>query len=270
MDHYCSKAKTEPQKFSTPISMTLNKVIDSTPSISEISEVESERERPMSGMEEIYSSSEEVIIEDPEISKKILEPKVQLTSAGRQVISKALTDSFVDPFNLSIELSEENDESGEEGLESDDDYEPRILLTAVLPDEVNNAANEVSFEEIEFNLEEEVEEEETEESDTYEEGLVTVDSKEECVQLAKAEKCSVFVKQLLSLASYGTFMCSTCTSPVSMEHKLIGSAIYIKWICGQKHVVHQWCSQPLLNRRVDSGDFLICSTILTSGTTTVN
>lgn len=36
-------------------------------------------------------------------------------------------------------------------------------------------------------------------------------------------------------------------------------------VCDDKHVSHQWCSQPQLNPRLHSGDFLICGTILSSG-----
>lgn len=40
---------------------------------------------------------------------------------------------------------------------------------------------------------------------------------------------------------------------------------YLLQICDSGHIIHTWCSQPLLNRRVHSGDFLTSVAVLTSG-----
>jgi len=45
---------------------------------------------------------------------------------------------------------------------------------------------------------------------------------------------------------------------------LIFSLLHLQ-VCKDGHITGKWCSQPLLNKRMHSGDFLICSTILTSG-----
>ena len=36
-------------------------------------------------------------------------------------------------------------------------------------------------------------------------------------------------------------------------------------VCNKGHVCLQWCSQPVLNRRLHVGDLAMCGTILTSG-----
>lgn len=47
-----------------------------------------------------------------------------------------------------------------------------------------------------------------------------------------------------------------------------GSTVYVFvyfQTCSRGHLVHSWCSQPVLNNRLHSGDFLSALAIVTSG-----
>lgn len=53
--------------------------------------------------------------------------------------------------------------------------------------------------------------------------------------------------------------------PVAIRTEVISSALYLKWVCQSDHLVHKWCSQPILNRRLHSGDLVFAAGILLSG-----
>lgn len=50
-----------------------------------------------------------------------------------------------------------------------------------------------------------------------------------------------------------------------MSKNIIGSALHLKWTCRKGHIVKKWCSQPVLNRRMNSGDLQFASAVLLSG-----
>lgn len=52
---------------------------------------------------------------------------------------------------------------------------------------------------------------------------------------------------------------------VYTRHYVVFKVYLFMQVCKEGHVTERWASQPLLNRGVHSGDFLICATILTSG-----
>ncbi|XP_060553610.1 uncharacterized protein LOC132714715, partial [Ruditapes philippinarum] len=135
-----------------------------TPSVSEVSSRESsDREKEdISGVEVIVAFQEQQLPKVKVTSAGDAKLKTlrglqtskgqAVSSAGRKVTKKQLTDSFIDPFNLSIEISDEKD-SEDEDENIDEDYQPSFCLTAVLPREVTVLADDVAFEEVEFNLE---------------------------------------------------------------------------------------------------------------------
>ncbi|XP_014666614.1 PREDICTED: uncharacterized protein LOC106808411 [Priapulus caudatus] len=175
-----------------------------------------------------------------------------------------LSSSFADPFNVSIEISQVSESDNDDLYDSD--YEPSFTVTAVLPDEVITATAEVPFEEMEFGME--VPDDDVGEDDTTEEvgpAIDRVKTEDDCTRITDDIVCLSFLKQIKTLANTHVTQCTHCSSPVAIEEKFVGSALYLKWICKNKHLVHEWCSQPLLNKRLHSIDFLIAASILTSG-----
>lgn len=129
---------------------------------------------------------------------------------------------------------------------------------------------EVTLEEEEFGVEErEADDPEDEEESQGTKGSgVTMVKDENIHLLTDDETCIVYMKCLLKLAKTNEGSSCTvkgCACPVSVRTNNVGSAIYMFWECTNKHEVHRWCSQPILNRRLHEGDLLIASAILTSG-----
>ncbi|KAK3085827.1 hypothetical protein FSP39_009247 [Pinctada imbricata] len=56
-----------------------------------------------------------------------------------------------------------------------------------------------------------------------------------------------------------------CSSQVAITSEEKASALYLKWTCSSGHILHKWCSQPMLNNRMHAGDLLLSSSILLSG-----
>ncbi|XP_052820913.1 uncharacterized protein LOC128246652 [Mya arenaria] len=84
--------------------------------------------------------------------------------------------------------------------------------------------------------------------------------------LCEDDTLLVFMDQLKILASRAVPACRSCKShEVEIKDTYKGSAVYLEWVCKEGHSNGRWCSQPLLNRRVHSGDFLISATTVLSG-----
>ncbi|KAL3888117.1 hypothetical protein ACJMK2_000497, partial [Sinanodonta woodiana] len=248
-----------------------------TPSVSEVSLIDSGSEPHVSGVEMMGTDSStfedngqplQVSNTNPVLicfRKRELAQR-RFNRAGRTVEKKQLSDSFVDPFNLTIDVSEATD-----GDESDPEYEPSFNITAVLPDEVNDAVEEMAYEEVEFGMELETGEMEESESESENEdigpGVDKIRNEQDCQRLSETTVCLTFLTQIKTLALTHIEKCKTpeCLQKVSIEEEFVGSALYLKWICAGGHVTHRWCSQPIMNRRLHSGDFLAATTILTSG-----
>ncbi|XP_070571769.1 uncharacterized protein [Ptychodera flava] len=108
--------------------------------------------------------------------------------------------------------------------------------------------------------------------DTDEEGSQTslprISTDEDIVNLLDGEFCLTFVNQLLELArERPSSQCKvgSCKSTPQIRTFYRGSALYLKWVCEEGHLSYCWCSQPILNRRMHSGDILTASAILMSG-----
>ncbi|XP_060591591.1 uncharacterized protein LOC132746454 [Ruditapes philippinarum] len=254
------------QKSSTPASMKDLPISEvKTPSVSEVSGPESEREQhhELSGFEELRHSEDS----NGKVSSGPSGVQQTISKAGRQTGVKKLSDSFIDPFNLTIDIT-----TVEEEEESDDpDYEPSFTIEAVLPRNIDEAAEDVAYEEAEFGFE--IENGMIEEELELDEDLPTFSSinrittPQECEDLSKSTKCIVELEQLKGLASIHIEKCSSldCAKSLKISTDFVGSALYLKWVCQSGHVSMSWCSQPVLNKRLHSGDFLICASILMSG-----
>ncbi|XP_070203010.1 uncharacterized protein [Littorina saxatilis] len=137
------------------------------------------------------------------------------------------------------------------------------------PEEVQKEATEVSFEEMFFGeLKQEDPQEEEEEEGFIGRGIHLVHELE-CEKVASSPMalCSVEQVKQLALTSITTCIADSdkCGKPVTLEHSFVGSALYVKWVCDSGHVSNTWCSQPILNRRLHSGDFRLAMAIVTSG-----
>ncbi|XP_014679852.1 PREDICTED: uncharacterized protein LOC106819781, partial [Priapulus caudatus] len=252
-----------------------------TTALSDVSSIGKESsERTISGIEAVQESASEAERSSEQTvsaAESILETAIKggvasrqpsdvphTTKSGRVVAPKMLSSSFADPFNVSIEISQVSESDNDDLYDSD--YEPSFTVTAVLPDEVITATAEVPFEEMEFGME--VPDDDVGEDDTTEEvgpAIDRVKTEDDCTRITDDIVCLSFLKQIKTLANTHVTQCTHCSSPVAIEEKFVGSALYLKWICKNKHLVHEWCSQPLLNKRLHSIDFLIAASILTSG-----
>ncbi|XP_077978404.1 uncharacterized protein LOC144433886 [Glandiceps talaboti] len=189
---------------------------------------------------------------------------------------KTLSESFVDPFQLNdvtidITLEEFTDEEDDD----DSDYEPSFDITIRpevfdfenMPIETDGGLDEDN-EDIE---DEDIESEDEEDMDIPEdvcEGVNRIRSDEHVNRLLDDGVYLVFMKQIVALAKTNVAnICSTkdCKAVVQLITESVGSAVYLKWVCLSGHICHMWCSQPVLNRRLHSGDLLTSAAILMSG-----
>ncbi|XP_056004405.1 uncharacterized protein LOC125658363 isoform X2 [Ostrea edulis] len=186
-------------------------------------------------------------------------PAVSEISAGSEHLS---TDTSVQ--------DSDGDTTNSENEEEDSDYPRGFDAAAILPDYVNSMAENVAYEEAEFGFGLPGNDGQLEGPDIEMEvlpGVHRVSTEEECSELTSAMKCIAFVSQIKELTNICVPQCKehSCRKSTWIEESFFGSALYLKWICEEGHVSHHWCSQPQLNRRLHSGDFLICGSILTSG-----
>lgn len=100
------------------------------------------------------------------------------------------------------------------------------------PDEVNNEAEDVAYEEIGFGMEEELEEDDVTDFVDAGPGVIKIQSDTECENLCDSISCISYVDQLKILAKTSITKCTEqdCDSPINLEEEFVGSALYIKWV----------------------------------------
>lgn len=171
-------------------------------------------------------------------------------------ILKQLSDSFMDPFRITMSASElicdQNDSS------EDKEYEPSFHLSFKLDHGI-------------ISVESDPEENEEEEESVvrYSEcNVQVIRSHDEINQLITDHPAMIYLNPLVALAETKVpRICSVreCEAEVEIVSEVLSSAVYQRWVCTNNREVHKWCSQPLLNRRVHSGDVLLSTALLASG-----
>ncbi|XP_062612144.1 uncharacterized protein LOC134273936 [Saccostrea cucullata] len=166
--------------------------------------------------------------------------------------------SFINPFELTIDISENAEMSYQS---SDDEYVPSFDITL----QPNTTVN--------------IEEEEDEGADMNEKdgsdepavdmgpGIRRIDATNIDAFMSDRPYL-VYMDCLLKLAHTNvrqTCTLSDCHSEVTLKTDNVGSALYLTWVCKNGHVQNKWCSQPLLNRRLHTGDLLLASATVLSG-----
>ncbi|CAG2236263.1 unnamed protein product [Mytilus edulis] len=211
--------------------------------LSDVSEISSsEREHESRYVEETQMSGIE------EISRKT------------DSLWKSAQSSFVNPFDLTITISEGNYEDDDDNF-SDEDYEPSFDATYRQDHGVESESENEGFED-----------ESADPSDQQEEDLgpsiKKIRSETEVDTFLDDRPLIVYMSSILSLAkTHIPPICAVkgCRLPLTIKMELISSALYLKWVCQNKHLAHKWCSQPILNRRLHSGDLVFSAGILLSG-----
>ncbi|XP_070545555.1 uncharacterized protein [Ptychodera flava] len=250
--YFTTKPKTVPVT-STPGPSSQSKLVEvdkltTSPGVSEISQ-ESDRRNgsttltAMSGVEEIASD--------------------QCTNVNVDTDSQRVT----------IDVTIEEDEDFE--YESDEEYEPSFTFT-LRPKQMKLAEDEDSYSD--DNTESAQEEEDDDDDDVDQvtetsqgenvENISRITTEEDVSGLLNDHVCLTYMQQLLVLANAKiNSIChvSNCKGAVQVSKEVICSALYLKWACPANHTNFKWCSQPLLNRRLHSGDLITSAAILLSG-----
>lgn len=171
--------------------------------------------------------------------------------------------SFLNPLELSIDITEESD-----ALEGSDDetYYPSFNIS-IGPRDVTGI-EDCPCEEAVFPREDDDEEEVDNEEAEVGPSICRVLCPDDFDQLLDSHTALVYLQQLKALAMKKVDpLCKIkgCGGVLDIGIKHIGSAVYLKWICPNSHVAETWCSQPVLNQGLPGGDLLISSAILFSG-----
>ncbi|CAC5358179.1 unnamed protein product [Mytilus coruscus] len=180
------------------------------------------------------------------------------SECGKQCIFEQ-SKNFINPFDFSIDISENFDDFDQS---SDEDYEPSFNIT-LRPNIVNNSVEQ--FEEDEDDTVERVKSEEA--AIDMGPGVKRITTKN-VDKFISEQPLLVYRDCLLMLANTNTEQICTmsnCKRQVDLKTETIGSAFYITWVCREGHILNKWCSQPLLNRRMHSGDLMLASATVLSG-----
>ncbi|XP_070565976.1 uncharacterized protein [Ptychodera flava] len=190
-------------------------------------------------------------------SKRQHEPDLsEISNHGSQAkrirVEKTMSQSFLDPFELSIDVTCDEvtslDSADDTDMEDDPDYMPhfRIMLGPVnvdsipLDSELLDLENSDNLErqEVEENSDSLERQEVDTVEDTDEEGSQTslprISTDEDIVNLLDGEFCLAFVNQLLELArERPSSQCKvgSCKSTPQIRTFYRGSALYLKWVC---------------------------------------
>jgi hypothetical protein len=105
------------------------------------------------------------------------------------------------------------------------------------PRNIDEAAEDVAYEEAEFGFE--IENGMIEEELELDEDLPTfstinrLTTSQECKDLSKSTRCIVELEQLKGLASIHIEKCSSldCAKSLKISTDFVGSALYLKWVC---------------------------------------
>ncbi|XP_071950042.1 uncharacterized protein [Antedon mediterranea] len=176
---------------------------------------------------------------------------------------------------MTIDINLSSESESESTCDEDEDYdlyEPSFDIS-LCP---NNALNlrETSFVEEEFEIEAENDdpssqiEEDIEGVEVESPYVKHIDIMEESDFLIKDETCIVYLNCLKTLAEIKINKSCTrksCSSPVDLHSKFVGSAVYFKWICTNGHLNNKWCSLPILKNKLHGGDLLMSTALLASG-----
>lgn len=175
------------------------------------------------------------------------------------------SNSFMDPFDLTVYSSESVNNFDEENL-TDDEYEPSFDVSLRLDHGISLGESDNEEEE---DGDEEEDHQFCQESETelgY--GIKRVRSNDEIGTLLQDHPALVFTSNLLELATtrvHNKCKVNGCTEDVRVTLDTVSSAVYLKWMCSNKHIAHKWCSQPLFNRGLHSGDVLISASLVATG-----
>ncbi|XP_069107077.1 uncharacterized protein [Argopecten irradians] len=207
----------------------------------------------MSGIEEL---------KDQELTSSTSDVEPTRYRQGR-VLRQKKSESFLDPFDLTVEVSEEN---WDEDIDEDDDYEPSFNVTIGPTDTLET----VNFGDLEFDtFEEEMDNEPGEgPEDIVGTGIERILHENDHQKLTQDQSCIAFLEPLLVLAKTKiSLSCQVkgCKEEVTIRNKFTGSALYLTWACSSGHTIFRWCSQPVLNRGLNGGDLLCATAILASG-----
>ncbi|XP_070578694.1 uncharacterized protein [Ptychodera flava] len=187
-------------------------------------------------------------------------------------LKKKMSESFIDPFDLTIDVSEEF----ESDYYDDDDFEPSFNFT-IRPDILNfedlpmdpisdDDDDDDDDSEDGSDIEEDDDTESTQER--HFEDISRVKTDADINGLLGNKVCLTYLQQLLLLAKAKiSSIChvTNCKRDIQAVTEFRGSAIYLKWVCDSGHLIYKWCSQPIMKRRLHSGDILTSAAILLSG-----
>ncbi|KAL3874220.1 hypothetical protein ACJMK2_037265 [Sinanodonta woodiana] len=169
-----------------------------------------------------------------------------------------MSSTFVNPFDLTIDVTESYPDDDDL---TDEDYEPNFNLT------IRSTNNDMVLEDDRDMEESYNEEEESLKPDIGGPGINKIQL-ENAKELLRDTPYIVFSSCLENMLNFSiSSVCNfdKCTEIVSRKQEVVGSALYVKWVCNGGHMVHKWCSQPILNNRLHAGDLLLAAAILFSG-----
>lgn len=108
------------------------------------------------------------------------------------------------------------------------------MLEFFRPDDIEDEAEDMAYEEVEFGLEVDTNtvDEEGVEEENETPGVIKVQTDEQCDEICSYTLCLSFLPQLKMLADISVTTCCTvgCTEPVSVVDSFVGSALYFKWV----------------------------------------
>lgn len=169
---------------------------------------------------------------------------------------------------MSISITKESEEEkGSVDDDSDDDFDVEEYEVTLGEDETIDI-EDVAGGDLVFGSDEVIETEDEPPEYFTGPGITQVLSMEESDVVLASEKVIAYEKQLLLLAKTKIderCLVKGCPELVEISTKYVASALYIIWSCPRKHIKHRWCSQPLLNNGLHSGDLMIAAVVLCSG-----
>ncbi|XP_070554570.1 uncharacterized protein [Ptychodera flava] len=252
-----------------------NKPTTSTPAVHQVTGILSE----MSEVSSILSDQGDVVmsgVEELPSKKSYLTENDEMASTRPTRKRKTLSESFINPFDLSIDVTIDYDEDEAADLfdHEDPDYEPMepSVNFTLLPHGINLEDLQSDNSDIDDDDDEDDDQEGLDDVDEAEEslgsGLVRIKSDADADNVLQDEFCLISLQQLILLAETSiksTCSDSKCNEKLSISTESVGSAVYLKWVCPAGHLEYKWCSQPILKRRLHSGDLLTSAAILMSG-----
>nr|XP_022297616.1 uncharacterized protein LOC111106987 [Crassostrea virginica] len=249
-------------RTSTPAKPTLPRVSELTVSDIFSRGNGSTTETAESGVEELEKSVD-IGLSLPKCSEPSTSQPMEFTSrAAEKKIT--LSSSFVDPFSLSISIKKTSEE--DEDL-LDEEYVPDYDVT--LGSDEDADIEDVAGGDMVLESEEtEVHVEDKPEEHYFGPGITQVLTTEGFGAVFRDEKVLAFEEQLLMLAKTkidDKCLVKGCSEPVAISTKYVGTALYIIWSCSNSHTKHRWCSQPVLNKGLHSGDLVMSAAVLCSG-----